>query len=257
MLKFTPTEIKHLIIGILIMGFVFGFNDGRETFVLGYWLLNILRYIILAAIVILVHTMGHKIIASRYNIFTTFQILGFKRYWITKSAGFPRDINIGIKKFTIKNFYIGPVITLLVTIFSNGKLFFVPLEMYLMKTKKIRRVGYEFTAVTHYENAKIAFSGILANVVLSMILQIFNTTGIFDKLIFMNLVFAMYCILPLPHLDGIKIFMGSKPLYLFSFFLVLFSLLFLKSLFPIYSLFLILAASILSAIAYIYLRVYR
>jgi len=257
MLKFTVTEIKHLIVGILILGFVFGFNDGRESFVLNYWLLNLLRFVILAAIVILVHVAGHKIMAAKYNIFAVFQIWGLKRYWLTKSQRFPIHIHMGLKTFTIQNFYIGPLAALLIAIFSNGKLFFVPLESYLIRTDKLKRIGYEFTTVTHYENAKIAFFGIFASVFASLILQIFNSSGIFDKLIFMNLVFAMYCVLPLPHLDGIKIFAGSKPLYVFSFSLALFSLLFLQSLSPVYSLALIVLASALAVMAYIYLGVYK
>ncbi len=257
MIKFTLREIYHIIIGVLILGFVFGFNDGQQTFVLGYWLLNLLLTTILAAIVLLIHVLGHKISASQYHILAIFQLWSFKRYWITRSSSFPLNFSMGVRRITLNNFYLGPVITLLVTLFSKGNLFFIPLEAYLIKAEKFRRFGHDFLTITHYENARIAFSGILANILASVILQIFNSNGIFDKLIFMNLMFVMYCVLPLPHLDGIKIFIGSKPLFVFGYTLSLFSLLFLQSLNPFYSLMLILLTSFLLVLVYLYLRVYR
>ena len=60
-------EIRDFIITILVVTFVFAFDDKTKIFEIGNWMGNFVRVSISVALVVLVHYFGHKWAASRYN----------------------------------------------------------------------------------------------------------------------------------------------------------------------------------------------
>ena len=73
------------------------------------------------------------------------------------------------------------------------------------------------------ELAVIATIGTLTSLFIALIFQILNFKG-FEHFITMNYLIAIYSLIPLENLDGIKILFGSLPIYLFTLILIIASL---------------------------------
>jgi Zn-dependent protease len=202
MLKFNKKEFRNLIIAIIILTIVFAFDDKSSAFVLSNWLTNFIRILVVVFITLTISRSAQKLVATRYGVETEYQI------W-------------SLPKFKhIKFLPIGPILAILITILSNGKFYFAAIDQFNLIEKKGRRLGTNYPHTTEFESAKIAVVGPLANMVFALILSLINGSGIFSQLIFVNWVYAIYSMLPIPNLDGSKIFFGSWRLYIFSIFIM-------------------------------------
>ena len=63
-ISFKKKEVYSLILGIIILAFVFGFDDGKETFNIYNWIINFIRLVLIVAISLITHTISHKLIAK-------------------------------------------------------------------------------------------------------------------------------------------------------------------------------------------------
>ncbi len=254
---FTKQEIKPLLIALFVVALAFAFDDKSETFRWGYWLLNFVKILILVAIAFLVHELAHKWYAKSLGFSTLFGLWNVKRFTWRLAPTFPRTFHFGRKAYTIHSIPLGIVLSLLVTFFSNGSLFFIPVSVYNLVVEKASRIGRRFYQVTEYEEARIAMMGPLANILLALILKILNFNGIFDDAILINGLYAVYNLIPLADLDGSKILYGSKLLYAFgtAFILLAFVLILLGNAF------IALVASVIFAVivaaVYYYFMMYR
>jgi hypothetical protein len=70
--------------------------------------------------------------------------------------------------------------------------------------------------VQNLEEAKIALAGPMVSIVLMVIGKLLNSYGTFDTFILVNAGLAIFHMLPLPNLAGIKILFGSRILYITS-----------------------------------------
>ena len=125
---------------------------------------------------------------------------------------FPRKI-FGL--FSIKKFPLGIIIPLLVSFLSDGGLYFVAILSSAVIIDPLYRLGRHYTHLSDFEEAKIAVSGPISNILLAVLIKIFNIAPLKD-LTFVCSVIAISYMLPLPGLDGLKVFFGSKLLYIFS-----------------------------------------
>jgi len=221
---FTKKEIFSLLLTIFILSFAFGFDDKSETFVWGNWLGNFVVVFIMVALAFLAHQLGHKI-AAKMNGFTAeyaywgIQSLSLKPRQLLgkgKSNPFPRTITVFGKKILIESFPIGLILCFLVTLLSNGQLFFLAVGQYTLLIKKTSRFGRRFFEVTNYEEAKIALAGPLANIILMILAKLVNAYGTFDTFIFINAMLALFHMIPLSHLAGAKVYFGSRLLWVSS-----------------------------------------
>ncbi len=219
---FTRKEITALIVTILIVSFAIGFDDGSASFQWGYWLSNLLIVFIMVSLSFIAHQLGHKIVARMNGFETEYHSWGIQSFSImgalgkTKSKPFPRTIHLFGKEYLIYSFPLGLVLCLFVTILSNGQLFFLAVGQYTLLLKKSSRFGRKFLEITHYDEAKIALAGPIVSIVLMIIGKLFNTYGTFDTFVFINAALALFHMLPLPGLAGIKIYFGSRLLYVSS-----------------------------------------
>ena len=78
------------------------------------------------------------------------------------------------------------------------------------------RFGRKFLEVTNYEEAKIALAGPMVNIGLMVIGKLFNIYGTMNTFIFINAALALFHLLPLPGLAGLKVYFGSRLLYVSS-----------------------------------------
>ncbi|MEK6941016.1 MAG: hypothetical protein AABW49_03900 [Nanoarchaeota archaeon] len=207
-MEFSKKELNHVILAVLLLTFIFGFNDGNETFQAGEYFKNILVVFLSVCVIFGTYFITQKIVAKKYSIVITFSLWCIQRFYINRGKA--------IEKSKLKNLYIGPIISFFVTFISRGT-FFLPLVASFQESEKRHyRAGRQYVHMEGFEEAKIALSGILAIVLLVMFTSLLNQNGMFDQFIKICVYFASFQLLPLPRLEGGRIFFNSIPLYIFA-----------------------------------------
>ena len=202
-----------MIIVVLVLALIFGFNDKQPIFNINHWLLNLLRLGLLSAIALFIHELAHKLIAKQHGCKTESEIwgitqIGFKR--TAKISGFLKSLPVGI------------ILPLLVMLFSKGQFYFAGVKQTTISTNPESRIGKKYTRLMNFEIAKIAASGPIASILFALLIKSLNIPALND-LVLISVVLAVSNILPLPKLDGSECLFGSKTLFIFTFFFVIIS----------------------------------
>ena len=229
---FRKSEWWYLAISILVIGLAFGFDDGQETFELAYWATNLVIVFVMVGFSFIMHQLAHKVVARMQGFETEYVFWGVQGFPLNprkllrldfrtvmrkgKKKPFPRKVRILGKEYLIKSLPIGIILSLIVTIVSNGALLFLAVGQYNLLLSKATRFGRKFVEVTDYEEAKIALAGPMTHVVLMVLAKMFNTYGTLDQFIFINAALALFYMIPISKLDGTKVYFGSRLLYVFS-----------------------------------------
>lgn len=194
---FTGKEVRDLAVAIVITGFVFSFRDWGEVqadVFLG--LRNFVLATLIAAIAFFAHESVHRIFAL---------MIGFKSEF--------------------KIWWGGLVASLVIAFASNGVVQLILPGGIVNSLIMRHRLGEFRYGLNYWENGLIALYGPLANLALAFIaklfLVLFPSSWFFQKMLFLNVVFAICAMLPLPALDGINTFFAGRVLYIFSFFGIL------------------------------------
>lgn len=213
---FNKREGLHLVISIFVISIVFGWNDGRTTFNAALWFENFLRIFFMVSIAILVHELGHKIVAKRKDAQTEYELITIEK--------------ISFKGKLAKPLPLWTLLALLLTVLSQGKLFFTGIGRTKVWTEPKRRVGRKFPYLTGYEEALILLSGPLANIFLILIVNFFGKVTGNDYTAFanINLLIALWYMVPIPKFDGNGIYFGSRYLYVFGLIFILLTFLLQK-----------------------------
>jgi len=220
-MEYTKREIKDLAIVTFILAIVFGLNDGRDAFEIGYWLTNFLKILVICGISIFLYDFAHDFAARKYGFFSEHRIWGIKRFSLSGKERFPRSIRLFGKEFKVRAFPLGIFIAIFLALFSNGHIYFAAVSSYRLMIRKSHRLGKKFVEVTDFEDAKIALAGPIMCIFIAIFFNIFNSAGTFDDVILINSLIAVYHMLPLPGLDGMKVYAGSKPLFVFAFLFII------------------------------------
>ena len=207
--SFTSIEIKHLLISVLVLTFIFGFNDKSETFVASSWVGNLIRVFILVVITLLFHELAHKMTARYYNTRSEHRVWMIEKFGFKRKATFEK-IRFGKKHLT--SFPAGIFLGIIITLISYGQIFFAAVSTFVLKDDSVHRLGRKYSSTTHYEESMIAIVGLIANLFL---LFIFKLMGIQQGML-INTWFIEGCLLPFPELSGSKIFFSSIPNYIFT-----------------------------------------
>lgn len=232
-LKFSK-ETKSLIYVIFILGLVFGFNDGLGSFVFSIWFNNFILNLMLISIVVLTFFVSIKLISNFFNYESKFCVWKLKQYSYSKKAHFP------IKY--INNFHLGTFIALVVTLISNGILYFT--AIFIVKFKEKKKIGKERIYLKGFTKAAILSIAILIMLILNLLFKV----GGIERGFLIGFWFIIWNLMPVGSLIGSKIFFGSRVLY---FGLLIFVLLFSVILAIIPSLLGLLIALLFSIIAMI------
>jgi len=211
-MEFTKKEITYLLVASIIAGFVFSFDEwGTDVFNLSIGLTNLLKATTLVLIIYTVHTFSQKLIAKKSSCDLEFDLITTEKIPLTHII-IPKGF-----KFT------GPLITLIFSLVSNGKLIFVALASFKSKVNRKKRIGHQWTNLKDIEEANIAAAGPISNVCLLLIFKILLpfSQSFFSKGMFIASSLAIFHMLPLPKYDGIKIWAGSRTLYIALFCLII------------------------------------
>lgn len=239
-MEFNKKEIKLIFIAALVAGLIFSFNEwGMEKFSLSVGIENLLTAFIICLVTYFIHSFFQKMVAEHYEYKIEFSLVEMKR----------KISKVG-KIMTIP---IGPIITILLTLISNGKFLFIVLSSYKHIIQKEFRIGRRWTNIKEFEDAQIALAGPLSQIFLLIVSKmLINVSPIFNKAMFIVSTIAIFNMLPFPQLDGSRIFFGSKPLYLASLVFIVAFIILIFHLSIIQTMILALIFSVVLAIIYLY-----
>jgi len=190
-LAFDESELKNFIIIVLLLSFIVAFDDGKAEFSAAHWGINYILVMLLVLPAVFVHVVIQRIFALEY---------GYK----------PK----------LKLSWYMLVIGIILTVISAGKFwFFLVPGVFVMDVMEVHRLGYFRYGLSMRQFGWIAAMGCLANIFLAMIfkaLLVFNPQSLMLQMgVSVNIAMAIMNILPIPPLNGSKLFFGSRLLYFF------------------------------------------
>ncbi len=190
--KFTPYEARGLTIAILIIGFIISFREwGAEMFDLSAGLFNLFNAILIAALSIMVHDAGQRI-------------------W-----GLAIGYRIEFRMWTF-----GLMAALAVVFISKGGIWVIAPGGFMLHHLAGHRLGWFRYGVNYFGQAMVALAGPLSTLMLIVTLKalgsFFPDNLLIEKAIIFNIIYLITMMLPIPPLDGSKIFFGSRMLYAFA-----------------------------------------
>jgi hypothetical protein len=177
-MKLSKDELKQLLMTAGIIAFVWSFNKwGDVTFDFFEGIKNLLIGFVFAIIALFFNQIGQRIVAIHY--------------------GYDPIYEYGI---------LGLMVALVITFASRGYLvFFLPGAVNL-RHLTASRLG-EFRYYTNdWEWAKAGFQGPFWNILLAVFLSPFKANPYVSQLMLMNVLFAIYSLLPLPGNIGLYLF---------------------------------------------------
>jgi hypothetical protein len=190
--KFTPLELRSLIIAVLAIAFIISFKDwGYGTnFSLRIGLFNYFNAILIVALSFLVHISIQRI----WSLGT-----GFRLEW--------------------KMWSFGLLFGLIMAFLTNGFLWVILPGGFIVHHMGGHRLGWFRYGINYWAVGLIAVTGIFASIFLAAIfkaLSVFVLNSLIQKVITFNIAYALYSLLPIPPIDGSRTFFGSRMLYAFS-----------------------------------------
>jgi len=187
--KFNGNEIKAMIVSILIIAFILSFKSwGTEVLDVTLGLYNFFSAILIVTLSFLVHL-------------TLQRLYAFK-------LGYTAEYNYSLY---------GLIGGLILTFASNGNLFFLAPGHVTIKHKPRLRLGEFRYGMNMWEYAKIAAAGPLGNILLAILFKslIFLNNPLIQRAMTINILLALFSMVPLPSTDGLDIFFGSRFFYVF------------------------------------------
>lgn len=228
-------ELSPIIITIIILGFVFGFDDKKEVFNLSFWLQNFIQQIIFSLIFILIFIKITQWYSKKSGITTTFQI------WNIKKLGFARSSTLKGKGIPL-----GIILPLLISFVSYGKGFFSAVLIPKYETTKASRLGKTFELASEGELGLISLIGPLSLTLIGIILTAIKTPEI-SSLSLIPFSIAFCTMLPISKLNGTLAFFYAPTVYIFSMILIIVTYYLTKFTSPIESIILAILFSFLVA----------
>jgi hypothetical protein len=210
--RFDSEEIKGLIISVLVLAFIWAYNDGNETFNFIRWFRNYILAFLMMGIALFVNISAQKIMGIKYGFYVEYKV------WLN-----------------------GLIAGIIVTLLTNG--FFpllIPGGIVLMHLSRLR-IGEFRYGLNLVESSYTVIAGSYSNFLIAMFVKalVWQFIGIESKIVDdffkINLLLAVYMLLPINPLPGIIAFIGSKFVYVFTFAILLMYIL-LIVIFDFYSL---------------------
>ena len=189
--KFTHHEVRGLIIAIIAIAFIISFKEwGRTSFDATAGFYNLFNAVLIVALSILIHDFGQRI-------------------W---------GLSIGYR-IEFKMWTFGLLAALIIAFVSNGSLWLIVPSGFMLHHIAGHRLGWFRYDINYFGQAMVALAGPLFTLMLIILLKTFNSlfpNPLLQKAIVFNVVYAITSLLPIPPLDGSKIYFGSRMLYAFA-----------------------------------------
>lgn len=213
--RFNKSEIEASVISVLVLAFIVSFGEWGvgDTFDFNIGLINLFESIIIVGIVLGSHIIAIKLMALQWGYRAEFKLwwyglliglgLAFFSASLTGSAGYP---------FVF--WFLAP-----------GGIFFHHLA--------VHRLGWFRYGVNMLETGLSCLVGSLSTIFLALffkiLLIIFPESAFLYKGMVVSLWFAFFSMLPIPPLNGSRIFFYSRPVFAFMFGIVVGALILLRT----------------------------
>lgn len=215
--KFTGNEIIVLVISAVVLGFVFGFDDGSAVFNAQNWFSNYASVAVISFLIMILFVLAQKTVAARYGATTEYALWKFRRFGFSKSEYVHQP---GERAENIKSkagIPLGIILPIIIAFLSEGKTFFAATGITAVTAKAAHRLGRPFISVTDMETAKSVAAGPIAVMILALALSLIsNPTELIKNSIVISVAIAISNILPLPKIAGGTVFFASKFFYIFA-----------------------------------------
>lgn len=193
--RFSRYELRGIIISILVIAFIVSFNEwgSSSAFEPAIGLFNLFNAILIVALSILFHDAG-------------------QRLW-----GLAMGYRVEFKMWTF-----GLIASLALAFINNGRipyLWLIAPSGFTLHLIAGHRLGWFRYNINYFGQAMVALAGPLFTLMLVLflkVLYIFSPTPLILLAIRFNVIYAIISLLPIPPLDGSKIYFGSRMLYAFS-----------------------------------------
>src|SRR3989344_2103912 len=104
---FGRKEIIALVVSILLLSFIFGFDDGSKSFDISFWLLNFLKILLIVSISLLLREIVMKMVSGKKGCESEYEIWSIRRYWIYQENRLTKGIPVAA------------IIAIILTLISN------------------------------------------------------------------------------------------------------------------------------------------
>lgn len=190
--RFSRLEMIGLLAAVIVTGFIFSFQDwGTEQFDAAVGLHNLLLMTLAAAIGLFFRSSCQKVYAL--------------------SEGYKAEFKV---------WWAGLAIALVVIFISAGRIPLIFAGTMVASFMVKQRLGEFRYGFSYWNNAMIAYWGILGNLILAILFAIgsfaWPQSYFLSKGLALNLIMAFTSLLPLPQLDGLSIFFGSRKVYVLA-----------------------------------------
>ncbi len=230
MVTFSSADLRTLLIAAVILGILFGYDDQQPTFQFSYWFTNLIIMIMLSFFSLILYDAAHKIKAKRAGCESSIRIWSMSRFSYAASSHL---------RGPIKSIPLGIIIPLLFLFLTEGVLKVATLTSTSIKTMSARRLGREFRRTTEFEEAQIAGAGPLMSLFIAFLAKaLIPLFPFMQHVMAINLHLAFFSMLPLPTLDGTRVFFGSPLMFSFFFTMTLLAFFFLRVVAPLTTFFL-------------------
>lgn len=195
---FTHTEFMGLLSSMIVMSFIISFREwGRDEFSLSAGLFNWFNAALIVTLVLLVYNFAQKV------------------------AGFSVGYKVEYKMWAT-----GLLISLIFAFVSKGRIWLLVPGGIMVHHLAGHRLGHFRYGVNYFQHGMVAVAGTVSLITLAALFKILNTyldSSLVHKIILFCIIFAIYDILPIPPLSGSRLFIGSRMVYAFMFFTIIFA----------------------------------
>lgn len=190
--RFSRTEIRDLVISVLVVTFAFAYNDKSEAFQLVPWLFNFLKILFMVALCFFIHVAAQKIASLRVGYTAEYKI------WTA-----------------------GIYLAIIVSFLSQGKLYIILVGGPVFTHMVIQRLGHFRYGVNILTSGTVAAAGPMMNLIMATFWETLALNGIFPdffhQMTFINLYWAVFSMIPFPNSSGLWMLMATRLLYAFFF----------------------------------------
>lgn len=202
-------EILNIALGIVLFILLLMFQDNTINWSYG------LNAFIIATSIILISFFAKKITAYKLDTKIEVKILEFRRYWITKNSEFKYAVPLGL------------LLPLIMSFLSYGFLRFLTIfqfEAEALPSKVGKRYGVRrFSSVLEWDYALIIFYSTLSLLIFGVLCKYFAFLGVlpFKEMAHYSVFYVLWNMIPFGQIDGMKLYMGSRPLYITTWIIIL------------------------------------
>jgi hypothetical protein len=188
---FSREEMQGIIIAIIGMSIIIGFNDGAPSFELFNWTRNLISVILIVALAYLAQESAKRIVGLWWGYRVEYKV-----------------------------FYPGLILGFMITVMTLGKYWWLWILIpsgIMLHTIEGQRLGYFRHFLRYWDVGVVALMGPLANIVLALIFKslylLMPGNILLDLAVKINIMLAIGTLLPIPPVAGHNILYASRWMY--------------------------------------------